>query len=372
MAQAPGAGQAQDRRRPHPLPGARRPRAARAARRRCWPSCTSSSPRATPPPRRRAACGSTCATRRSASPACCVELLPDEPEVGGLLALCCSPTPGGRPGSTPPATSCSWPTRTAAAGTELAIEEGAALVDRGAAATAGARRSVPAAGRHRGLPRPQPVVRRRPTGTRSSSSTGCSHCGHRRPWCRSTTPSRSASATAPRPGCRSSMPSTGSTASTSGTPARADLLRRLDRPQDAAASYRAALGAGAVGRGASLPRTPPRRGGTIGRCRSTLSCRRPTSDDSGSMPSRRRSMRCCASTARQVERVPYETMWIHAGEPWGIDPADSIARVALQRPGRLLLPPERRVQRAARARWATTSPATSAGCTGRAARTSRC
>jgi N-hydroxyarylamine O-acetyltransferase len=33
---------------------------------------------------------------------------------------------------------------------------------------------------------------------------------------------------------------------------------------------------------------------------------------------------------RQVERVPYETMWLHAGEAWGIDPADSVARVALE------------------------------------------
>jgi arylamine N-acetyltransferase len=32
---------------------------------------------------------------------------------------------------------------------------------------------------------------------------------------------------------------------------------------------------------------------------------------------------------RQVERVPYETMWIHAGEQWGIDPADAMARIAL-------------------------------------------
>ncbi len=32
----------------------------------------------------------------------------------------------------------------------------------------------------------------------------------------------------------------------------------------------------------------------------------------------------------QVERVPYETMWIHAGERWGIDPYDSVARVALE------------------------------------------
>lgn len=33
---------------------------------------------------------------------------------------------------------------------------------------------------------------------------------------------------------------------------------------------------------------------------------------------------------RQVERVPYETMWIHADERWGIDPADAMTRVALR------------------------------------------
>jgi len=32
---------------------------------------------------------------------------------------------------------------------------------------------------------------------------------------------------------------------------------------------------------------------------------------------------------RQVERVPYETMWISAGERWGIDPADAMTRIAL-------------------------------------------
>jgi arylamine N-acetyltransferase len=32
----------------------------------------------------------------------------------------------------------------------------------------------------------------------------------------------------------------------------------------------------------------------------------------------------------QVERVPYETVWIHAGESWGIEPEDSVARIALQ------------------------------------------
>jgi arylamine N-acetyltransferase len=32
---------------------------------------------------------------------------------------------------------------------------------------------------------------------------------------------------------------------------------------------------------------------------------------------------------RQVERVPYETLWIQAGEGWGIDPLDSVMRIAL-------------------------------------------
>jgi N-hydroxyarylamine O-acetyltransferase len=31
---------------------------------------------------------------------------------------------------------------------------------------------------------------------------------------------------------------------------------------------------------------------------------------------------------RQVERVAYETMWIHAGERWGIAPADAMTRIA--------------------------------------------
>jgi N-hydroxyarylamine O-acetyltransferase len=32
---------------------------------------------------------------------------------------------------------------------------------------------------------------------------------------------------------------------------------------------------------------------------------------------------------RHVERIPYETMWLHAGEVWGIDPIDSAQRIAL-------------------------------------------
>jgi arylamine N-acetyltransferase len=32
---------------------------------------------------------------------------------------------------------------------------------------------------------------------------------------------------------------------------------------------------------------------------------------------------------RHVQRVPYETMWLHAGEGWGIDPIDSVRRIAV-------------------------------------------
>lgn len=34
-------------------------------------------------------------------------------------------------------------------------------------------------------------------------------------------------------------------------------------------------------------------------------------------------------TQRHAERVPYETLWIHAGEAWSIDPTESAARIAL-------------------------------------------
>src|SRR5205814_1871536 len=34
---------------------------------------------------------------------------------------------------------------------------------------------------------------------------------------------------------------------------------------------------------------------------------------------------------RQVERIPYETLWIHAGEAWDIDPLAAVSRIARQR-----------------------------------------
>ncbi|MGZ6974851.1 MAG: arylamine N-acetyltransferase family protein [Acidimicrobiia bacterium] len=35
----------------------------------------------------------------------------------------------------------------------------------------------------------------------------------------------------------------------------------------------------------------------------------------------------------QVERVPYETLWIHMGERWSVDPSASVARVATRQRG---------------------------------------
>jgi arylamine N-acetyltransferase len=35
----------------------------------------------------------------------------------------------------------------------------------------------------------------------------------------------------------------------------------------------------------------------------------------------------------QIERVPYETFWIHLGQRWGIDPSESTRRVATSRRG---------------------------------------
>jgi arylamine N-acetyltransferase len=35
----------------------------------------------------------------------------------------------------------------------------------------------------------------------------------------------------------------------------------------------------------------------------------------------------------QVEQVPYETLWIHAGQRWGVDLAESVARIANVRRG---------------------------------------
>ena len=71
------AGQEEDRRRPHPVPGAvGRAELPDAHRAPCWPSCTCCSPPGTP---RRSAptwCGATWSSGRSTWPGCCAALLP--------------------------------------------------------------------------------------------------------------------------------------------------------------------------------------------------------------------------------------------------------------------------------------------------------
>ena len=74
----------------------------------------------------------------------------------------------------------------------------------------------------------------------------------------------------------------------------------------------------------------------------------------------------------QVERVPYETMWIHAGESWGIDPRDVDAA---HRPCKVAAATaSTSTARSASCckRSATRSPVTSVACTGPRGLTSRC
>jgi N-hydroxyarylamine O-acetyltransferase len=41
----------------------------------------------------------------------------------------------------------------------------------------------------------------------------------------------------------------------------------------------------------------------------------------------------CRLHRAHAERVPYETLWIHMGERWGVDPVESMARIAHRRRG---------------------------------------
>lgn len=55
---------------------------------------------------------------------------------------------------------------------------------------------------------------------------------------------------------------------------------------------------------------------------------------------------------RHAERIPYETLWIHAGESWGIDAIEAADRIAFFRGAAVT---------------ATTSTAASASCSSRSA-----
>ena len=149
--QAAGPGQAQDRRRRHPVPGAAGAPAARAHARRARASSTCCSTRATRRPPVATWSASTCATRRSDLARLLAGLVPDDPEARGLLALlllqharaaaahgrrrCPRPAGGagpGRVGPTPRSTRA-WPSC--------------------AGGASRARRPVPAAGADRRVPR---------------------------------------------------------------------------------------------------------------------------------------------------------------------------------------------------------------------------
>ena len=112
------------------------------------------------------------------------DLLPDEAEVAGLLALLVL-------------TDARRATRVDDAGDlvlladqdrarwdRAAIDEGADARRRGVAALGRLAGPVPAAGRHRRLPRDQPDVRGHRLGARSPSSTDCSRRARRRRSCR--------------------------------------------------------------------------------------------------------------------------------------------------------------------------------------------
>ena len=80
-------GEEEDRRGEGALPGARGGRPSRSGSAACWPCCSSSSTRATSPPATATRCAPSSPPRRSGSTRILRQLLPDEPEVAGLLAL---------------------------------------------------------------------------------------------------------------------------------------------------------------------------------------------------------------------------------------------------------------------------------------------
>ena len=64
-----------------------------------------------------------------------------------------------------------------------------------------------------------------------------------------------------------------------------------------------------------------------------MTCATSTFLDSRWRPNRHQPMLFARLHRRHVERVPYETLWIHGGETWTIDPHEAAVRIALQRRG---------------------------------------
>ena len=177
-------------------------------------------------------------------------LLPDEPEVLGLLALLLL-------------TDARRATRVDAGGDLVLladqdrarwdgtrIAEGAALVERVAAPVGGSTGSVRAPGRDRGVPRDgRHVGRHRLAGDRDALRAPRGRAPERRS-SGSTAPSPSREVDGPDAGLALVDAIDGLERFHHFHSTRADLLRRLDRDDEAAAAYRAALGARSVGAGA--------------------------------------------------------------------------------------------------------------------------
>ena len=175
--------------------------------------------------------------RRSGWPATSPSSCPTSPRCSACSRCCCSPSRAAPPAPTPTARWCASPTRTARSGTPRSSRRARPSCASCCVATRPARtRSRPPSPRCTATP-PVPTT---PPGTRSWRCTTSSTPSCRRRSSRSTAPSPSPSCRDPRPAWRSSTTST--------CPqyhllpaARADLLERLGRDDEAAAAYEEAM-----------------------------------------------------------------------------------------------------------------------------------
>ena len=237
------AGEAQDPQRRDPVPRPARAPAARADRLRCWRSSICSSTRATRRPRAPSSCASDLCAEAIRLARTLAELMPDEPEALGLLALMLLHDARRAARVDAAATSSRSRSRTARAGTAPRSPKGVELLDARAAARQPG--SVSGAGRDRRVPRDRARRGRDRLGRDRRALRRARRGWSRRRSSSSTARSRSRWPTAPRRGCASvdALDASGALAGYHLLPAtRADFLRRLGRTTEAAAAYRAALG----------------------------------------------------------------------------------------------------------------------------------
>ena len=168
------------------------------------------------------------------------ELMPDEPEVLGLLALMLlSESRRAARTDEPAATSCRSPSRIGASGTATSIAEGQAIVR----ALPAAQRAgpVPDPGGDRRRPQRRAARRRPPTGGRSSSSTTSCSRYDPSPVVALNRAVAVAEVDGPEAGARPRGARWTSARYYLFHAIRADLLRRLGRDAEAARAYEAAI-----------------------------------------------------------------------------------------------------------------------------------